>query len=199
MPFSNDENWVRRNGFQWPLHPLQVLAWVIFGGDVMIFLVLCLPFAGSAILIAVLAVGHGASTGGCRGGLGRPHHRLQPAGDPHLGGHRDKLDFEMRDEDGVQPYCSLCNVPSCPRTKHCHACNKCVDVFDHHCMWLNNCIGRANYRSFIATTSSLAVMLVFVLGTCLKIFIECATDIEVFEERVRSVTGLGEAPVEDLF
>lgn len=195
MPFSNDENetWVRRNGFQWPLHPLQVLAWVIFGGDVVIFLVLCLPFAGSAIFIAGLAVCHGASTVAVVVAAARTT-GCNPQ-DPHLSGLRDKLD-EMLDDDGVQPYCSLCNVPVHKRTKHCHACNKCVDVFDHHCMWLNNCIGRANYRHFIATTSSLAVMLVFVLGTCAKIFIECFTDMEAFEERVRSVTGLGEAPVE---
>ncbi|CDW85477.1 dhhc zinc finger domain containing protein [Stylonychia lemnae] len=30
------------------------------------------------------------------------------------------------------------------------ACNRCCDEFDHHCNWLNNCIGRANYAAFMA-------------------------------------------------
>lgn len=34
-------------------------------------------------------------------------------------------------------YCYLCQVGVKRRSKHCKTCRKCVDQFDHHCVWLN--------------------------------------------------------------
>ena len=36
----------------------------------------------------------------------------------------------------------------CDKSRHCKACDRCVQNFDHHCMWINNCVGELNYRSF---------------------------------------------------
>lgn len=33
--------------------------------------------------------------------------------------------------------------------RHCYFCNKCVENFDHHCVWIKNCIGNKNYNQFI--------------------------------------------------
>ena len=42
-------------------------------------------------------------------------------------------------------------------TKHCGECNRCVDNFDHHCKWYNNCIGAMNYRLFVYAIVTLEI------------------------------------------
>ena len=45
-------------------------------------------------------------------------------------------------------YCCVCKIKFKKNSKHCVICNKCCEGFDHHCTWVNNCIGRKNYPFF---------------------------------------------------
>ena len=36
-------------------------------------------------------------------------------------------------------------------------CNRCCHRFDHHCQWLNNCIGAANYKHFVWSCVSMII------------------------------------------
>lgn len=60
--------------------------------------------------------------------------------------------------------CQLCKTHVHNRTKHCGECNRCVAVFDHHCKWLNNCIGELNYKWFMALITIYLTQQIFTLG-----------------------------------
>ncbi len=87
----------------------------------------------------------------------------------------------MLDEADLNCYCPYCLVPNvvyntdcCKKifnyildfnvVKHCYACNKCVLNYDHHCIWINNCIGQKSYYYF----SSFLISLIF--NCCYKIY-----------------------------
>ena len=55
----------------------------------------------------------------------------------------DSLDFlELLENFEANNLCPECIVLRTPRSRHCNICGKCVDRFDHHCPWINNCVGR---------------------------------------------------------
>ncbi|XP_023582595.1 palmitoyltransferase ZDHHC1 [Trichechus manatus latirostris] len=164
----------RRNGWSWPPHPLQIVAWLLY---------LFFAVIGFGILVPLL-----------------PHHWV-PAGYACMGaifaGHLvvhltavsiDPADANVRDKSYTGPlpvfnrsqhahviedlHCNLCDVDVSARSKHCSACNKCVCGFDHHCKWLNNCVGERNYRLFLHSVASalLGVLLLVLVAT--YVFVE---------------------------
>uniref|UniRef100_A0A8C1Z0H8 Palmitoyltransferase n=1 Tax=Cyprinus carpio TaxID=7962 RepID=A0A8C1Z0H8_CYPCA len=56
--------------------------------------------------------------------------------------------------------CGRCLVQQPMRSKHCQTCQHCVRRYDHHCPWIENCVGERNHRWFVLY---LAVQLVVLL------------------------------------
>lgn len=57
--------------------------------------------------------------------------------------------------------CATCHLLKPPRSKHCSICKTCVARMDHHCVWMNNCLGRGNYRWFLALLLSATVLIAY--------------------------------------
>ncbi|XP_029979063.1 palmitoyltransferase ZDHHC23-B [Sphaeramia orbicularis] len=54
-------------------------------------------------------------------------------------------------ESNQRNWCPVCKVVRPPRAGHCRICGVCVLRLDHHCVWINSCVGQANHRSFLLT------------------------------------------------
>lgn len=44
--------------------------------------------------------------------------------------------------------CPECEIIRPPRSRHCYLCGSCISRFDHHCEWLNSCVGGQNNVGF---------------------------------------------------
>lgn len=59
----------------------------------------------------------------------------------------------------IEKFCSACNIYRPYKMSHCSDCRHCVHEKDHHCQFLNNCVGRNNLRYFLFLLLSSSVLI----------------------------------------
>ncbi|OIW25272.1 zf-DHHC-domain-containing protein [Coniochaeta ligniaria NRRL 30616] len=45
--------------------------------------------------------------------------------------------------------CQTCRLLKPARSKHCSVCKRCISKMDHHCIFINNCVGAGNQHWFV--------------------------------------------------
>ena len=75
-------------------------------------------------------------------------------------------------------YCQWCQSHVQQNSKHCGQCNRCTSDFDHHCKWLNNCIGGRNYWLFFCLIWFTMLQAVVILSLNIIFFLHRLDDYE---------------------
>lgn len=82
------------------------------------------------------------------------------------------LPILTRTGGGNARYCDRCKCIKPDRTHHCSICQECVLKMDHHCPWVNNCVGYSNYKFFILFLFYAVLYNTYICATSLEYFIK---------------------------
>ncbi|KAL5969849.1 Palmitoyltransferase ZDHHC3 [Taenia solium] len=71
------------------------------------------------------------------------------------------------------PKC-LCIKPD--RAHHCSCCRRCVRKMDHHCPWVNNCVGEGNQKFFVLFNLYIFLQSLAGLALIISFFLSCFSE-----------------------
>lgn len=78
----------------------------------------------------------------------------------------DSLDYKdvlvSKTEKMLKKMCFECKNSLPKRGYHCDICGVCIKQYDHHCTWINNCVGKRNIARFIFFLVFLVLSLGFI-------------------------------------
>uniref|UniRef100_A0ACB8FWT6 Palmitoyltransferase zdhhc15 n=1 Tax=Sphaerodactylus townsendi TaxID=933632 RepID=A0ACB8FWT6_9SAUR len=83
-----------------------------------------------------------------------------------------KLPVYTRTGNGAIRFCDRCQLIKPDRCHHCSVCAMCVLKMDHHCPWVNNCIGFSNYKFFLLFLAYSLLYCMYIAATVFKYFIK---------------------------
>ena len=96
----------------------------------------------------------------------------------------DGIMFEKKNK------CKTCTWDKPARSKHCSMCKSCIEKFDHHCVWINQCVGLYNYRFFLAFLYLHAILCTYGLVAGYYILADIVDRNKLYEQTfVNTITG----------
>mmetsp|Transcript_16681 Transcript_16681/g.15044 ORF Transcript_16681/g.15044 Transcript_16681/m.15044 type:complete len:367 (-) Transcript_16681:50-1150(-) len=173
----------RRNGLVRPWHYLQILTWILFPLLLLHYYAFLMPllWRRSAYIIITIIFTIVSFIAAFEGYVTCS---IDPS-DEAL--HKPKIPRSMIDSDGN--YCYICETKVEIISKHCTHCKKCVLRFDHHCKWLNTCIGSKNYKHFLAVVVSVACLVTISSVLSIAYIIESFGGYDRMKDRVHHTYG----------
>jgi len=104
----------------------------------------------------------------------------------------NRIDFSDMHSDGCNnidwTICTRCETYRPPRAHHCRICKRCIRRMDHHCPWINNCVGERNQKYFIQFLLYIGILAIYSIALLIYTFIdncaECNEDVPTKQKRM---------------
>mmetsp|Transcript_56416 Transcript_56416/g.160167 ORF Transcript_56416/g.160167 Transcript_56416/m.160167 type:complete len:358 (-) Transcript_56416:133-1206(-) len=77
-----------------------------------------------------------------------PQWEYQPPHDGRAASNWAPMGQQEMKRTGQRRHCKWCGKYKPDRCHHCRVCKTCILKMDHHCPWIYNCVGFANYKFF---------------------------------------------------
>lgn len=98
--------------------------------------------------------------------------------------HSDKGEFGKEE----WTVCTRCETYRPPRAHHCRICKRCIRRMDHHCPWINNCVGERNQKYFLQFLIYVGVLsvysIVLIVMSWISPCIDCIADVTEQQARM---------------
>uniref|UniRef100_A0ABD2XHM7 Palmitoyltransferase n=1 Tax=Trichogramma kaykai TaxID=54128 RepID=A0ABD2XHM7_9HYME len=92
------------------------------------------------------------------------------------------------DERDDWTVCTRCETYRPPRAHHCRICKRCIRRMDHHCPWINNCVGERNQKYFLQFLVYVGALSLYAICLVLMSWMfdcpNCSNDITIKQTRI---------------
>ncbi|KAG7197606.1 hypothetical protein KM043_006043 [Ampulex compressa] len=135
-------------------------------------------------VILLLMISHLKAVCSDPGVVPLPQNRMDFS-DIHIAGYEigDKCD-----EKDNWTVCTRCETYRPPKAQHCRICKRCVRRMDHHCPWINNCVGERNQKYFIQFLVYVGMLALYAITLVIASWFfecpQCNNDINVRQNRI---------------
>lgn len=181
----------RRSGFECPLDALQVIAWSVIVTLATLHFTLHVPMLDSLLVCIISPISGFLTFTTAALKLALSCSRIE---DPivfatDVPRYAQEELVQEAAPPGTEP-CVFCRRFVIFGSKHCSVCDKCVPGFDHHCRWLNTCVGEGNYVMFCCFMGTAWCSIALVFGVGIYVISNAFIHKQDFSDRLKERFGV---------